>query len=84
MENKGDDVLGGKPDGTCGEQFVLCTLRIYLSVLHVPVMLIFHGVDLCPGFVLLVDSFRYLWYMRLSKPDIHVESYSNMLYTWDT
>ena len=47
-------------------------------------MLMFHGVYLWPGLVLLVDSFRYLWYMRLSKPDIHVESYSNMLYTWGT
>jgi hypothetical protein len=46
VENKGDDVLGGKPDGTCGEQLVLCTLRIYLSVLHVPVMLMLHGVYL--------------------------------------
>ena len=32
VENKGDDVLGGKPDGTCGEQFVRCTLRNYLRV----------------------------------------------------
>ena len=47
-------------------------------------MLMFHGVYLWPGLVLLEDSFRYLWYMRLSKPDIHAESYSNMLYTWDT
>ena len=44
MWEKNDDVLGGMLCGTCGEQFL--HLNLLESVLHVPVMLMLHGLYL--------------------------------------